>query len=99
MAVVTSFVLTPYTSFWQPQAPTYNPVEAYFQLSHPRVNGGEQPYYESPYFRVEDVMKVRSYLCVAVIVILSRHSACCHVAELPVRLREWTGETDLYSFR
>lgn len=58
LAVVSSFVLTPYTSFWQPDQPTYNPVEACFQLTHPQINGGEKPYYESPRFRVDGSMKV-----------------------------------------
>ncbi|CAM9267246.1 unnamed protein product, partial [Hapterophycus canaliculatus] len=61
LAVVKSFVLTPYTSFWQPQAPTYNPIEVYFQLSHPRINGGKQPYYESPRFGVEGLMKRQQF--------------------------------------
>ncbi|CAM9424866.1 unnamed protein product [Scytosiphon promiscuus] len=61
LAVVTSFVLTPYTSFWQPQAPTYNPVEAFFELSHPSINGGKHPYYESPRFRVEGVMRHQQF--------------------------------------
>lgn len=56
--MVSSFVLTPYTSFWQPERPTYNPVEACFQLMHPEVNQG-QPYYESPRFRVRRSMTVR----------------------------------------
>lgn len=57
--MVSSFVLTPYTSFWQPLQPTYNPIEACVQLTHPHINRGEKPYYESPPFLVEDSMKVR----------------------------------------
>lgn len=59
LAVVSSFVLTPYTSFWQPEQPTYNPEEAFFQLTHPQINGGKKPYYESPRYRVNGSMKVR----------------------------------------
>lgn len=59
LAVVSSFVLTPYTAFWQPNQPTYNPVEACFQLTHPQINGGEEPYYESPRFLVDGSMTVR----------------------------------------
>lgn len=57
IAVVSSFVIAPYTSFWQPDQPTYNPVEACFQLTHPDVNQGK-PYYESPRFRVRASMTV-----------------------------------------
>lgn len=56
LAVVTSFVICPYTSFWQPNQPTYNPVEACIQLSHPAI---DEPYYESPRFRVAGTMMVR----------------------------------------
>lgn len=55
--MVSSFVIAPYTSYWQPEQPTYNPVEACFQLTHPEVNQGE-PYYESPRFRVLPSMTV-----------------------------------------
>lgn len=58
VAVVFSFMLTPYTSFWQPEQPTYNPVEACFQLMHPQIDGGKTPYYESPRFFVHPRMKV-----------------------------------------
>lgn len=57
--MVSSFVLTPYTAFWQPDHPTYNPVEACLQLIHPHVNQGK-PYYESPRFRVKGTMTVRT---------------------------------------
>lgn len=59
VAVVFSFMLTPYTSFWQPEQPTYNPIEACFQLMHPQIDGGKTPYYESPRFFVDPHMKVR----------------------------------------
>lgn len=62
IAVVSSFVLTPYTSFWQPQQPTYNPVEACFHLTHPQIHGGRIPYYESPRFRVNGSMKVQTFV-------------------------------------
>ena len=52
-------MLTPYTAFWQPDHPTYNPVEACLQLIHPHVNQGK-PYYESPRFRVKGTMTVRT---------------------------------------
>lgn len=66
--MVSSFVLTPYTSFWQPEQPTYNPEEVFLQLTHPQIKGGEMPYYESPRFRVDGSMKVRQRhnLCVCV---------------------------------
>ena len=57
--MVSSFVLTPYTSYWQPDQPTYNSVEACLQLTHPGLNQGK-PYYESPRFRVEGSMTVRT---------------------------------------
>eukprot|EP00752_Nemacystus_decipiens_P012539 g11107.t1 len=56
LAVVSSFVLTPYTAFWQPDRPTYNPIEACFQLTHPQIHGGAKPYYESPRFLVDGLM-------------------------------------------
>lgn len=58
LAVISSMVLTPYTSFSQPEQPTYNPIETCFQLVHPDVNQGK-PYYESPRFSVNGSMTVR----------------------------------------
>lgn len=58
LAVVTSLVICPYTSYWQPNQPTYNPVEACIQLYHSAINEGK-PYYESPRFRVAGSMMVR----------------------------------------
>lgn len=57
LAIVTALVLTPYTSFWQPRQPTYNPVEVSLELSHPEVNQGK-PYYVSPRFNVKGYMRV-----------------------------------------
>lgn len=56
--MVTSLVICPYTSYWQPNQPTYNPVEACVQLYHSSINE-EKPYYESPRFRVAGSMMVR----------------------------------------
>lgn len=86
LAVVTSFVLTPYTAFWQPEQPTYNPVEACFQLTHPQINGGEQPYYESPRFLVDGSMTVscskrQQQTCVRVGVVgLCEQRCACRIA-------------------
>lgn len=61
--MVFSFMLTPYTSFWQPEQPTYNPIEACFELTHPQIDGGKTPYYESPRFYVHPRMKVSVLYC------------------------------------
>ncbi|CAM9782101.1 unnamed protein product [Ectocarpus fasciculatus] len=61
VAVVFSFMLTPYTSFWQPEQPTYNPIEACFELTHPQIDGGKTPYYESPRFDVHPRMKRQQF--------------------------------------
>ncbi|CBN78792.1 conserved unknown protein [Ectocarpus siliculosus] len=61
VAVAVSFMLTPYTSFWQPEQPTYNPIEACFQLMHPQIDGGKTPYYESPRFFVDPHMKRQQF--------------------------------------
>jgi hypothetical protein len=58
-SVITEFAIVPYAAFWHPENPTYAPISVSISFFHSSL--GVKPYFTSPQFSVEKVMKMQVF--------------------------------------